>query len=148
MKRENAMGNYVFSEKVAKIAFDNGVNALPAIMINGDNIHEIDGQYYLVFSWFDGKSLVQNCVDIEKCRIMGGLLAKIHNLDFSSIAITSETNSSTVATDWNVYIEKAKALNVIWVNDFLEDIDKLYQIEKYEKNVNKKKKSDVTFLCT
>lgn len=130
MQRECAMRNYIFSEKVAKIALDSGINALPAMTISDNSIHEIDGQYYLVFPWFDGKSLGQNCVDINKCKIIGSLLAKIHNLDFSSIPGTIENNSTVTATDWNMYIEKAKAQNLIWVSDFLEDVDKLYQIEQ------------------
>lgn len=130
MQRETAMRNYIFAENVVRIAFDSGINALPAIAINGDSIHEIDGQYYLVFPWVDGKALAQNRVDINKCKIIGGLLAKIHNLDFSSIASINENNFTVTATDWNMYIEKAKAQNLIWVSDFLENPDTLYQIEK------------------
>lgn len=130
MKRENALKNMIFSENVSRIAFDSGINALPAIAINGDSLHEIDDQYYLVFPWFEGKPLAQNCVDIKKCKIIGRLLAKIHNLDFSSITSNIENNPIVKVADWNMYIEKAKALNLIWVSDFLENVDKLYQIEK------------------
>lgn len=130
MQRETAMRNYIFSEKVVRIAFDSGIKALPAIAINENSIHEIDGQYYLVFSWYDGKALTQNGVDINKCKIIGGLLAKIHNLDFSSIASTDENNFTVTATDWAKYVYKAKEQNIIWDSDFFEGVDTLYQIEK------------------
>lgn len=130
MQREPAMGNYVFSEKVVKIASNSGINALPAIVVNGNSIHEVDGQYYLVFQWFDGKALAPNRVDINKCKIIGGLLAKIHNLDFSSIEYTNEDNYSVEPTDWNMYLKKARLQNLDWVSYLQENPDTLYQIEE------------------
>lgn len=130
MERNTAMENYIFSEKVAKIAFNMGINAIPAIEINGDSIHEIDGQYYLVFPWFDGKALEQNTIAINKCKIIGGLLAEIHNIDFSSIPSAHTNTFTTEDTDWKIYIEKAKTEKIIWYDDFSESIDRLYEIER------------------
>lgn len=130
MQREIAMKHFIFSEKVVRIAFDKGINAIPAIEINGNSIHEVDGQYYLVFPWFHGKALPQNKVDINKCKIIGELMAKIHNLDFSSVADSKENNFTATAADWNMYGEKAKAQNLIWASDLLENVDTLYEIEK------------------
>lgn len=130
MQRETSMGNFVFSEKVANFAFESGIPALPAIAISGNSIHEIDGQYYLVFRWFDGKPLVQNTVEISKCEIIGGLLAKIHNLEFVSIISNIENNDVVTSIDWNNYIDKLKANNLEFANDFLKYMGTLYQLEE------------------
>jgi hypothetical protein len=47
MQRKTAMYNYIFSEKVANMAYQNGINALPAIVSNESFMHEVDGQYYM-----------------------------------------------------------------------------------------------------
>jgi len=143
MKRKPAMGNYVFSEKAVRIVADSGINALPSIDVKGNTIHEVDGQYYLAFPWFDGKSLEADCVDVEKCKIIGRVLADIHNLDFSSIQEVHEENTVETAIDWNMYIEEAKAQNSIWINDFLEDVEQLYQIEKRANSAAEKNSKNV-----
>lgn len=130
MEREPAMRHFIFSEKVVRIAFDKGINAIPAIEINGNSMQEIDGQYYLVFPWFHGKALPQNQVDINKCKVIGELLAKIHNLDFSSVTNTKDNNFTATIADWKMYGEKAKTDNLVWASDLLENVDTLYEIEK------------------
>lgn len=110
MLRDTALKNFNFSEKVANIAFKNGINALPAIEVEGNSIFEVGGQFYLVFPWIDGKTVTPNSVDINNSLIIGKLLANIHNLDFSSIS-NKESDIDSVSVDWNSYLEIAKAQN-------------------------------------
>ncbi|WP_105616333.1 phosphotransferase enzyme family protein [Vallitalea okinawensis] len=129
MQRETAMGNYIFSEKVVNKVADSGINALPAISVNGNSIHKVDGQYYLVFSWVDGKALKVESVDRDKCRMIGELLARIHQLDFSSISSNHENKMNLNTTNWNMLFEKARKLDLIWANEFKENPDTLYKLE-------------------
>jgi len=130
MMREHAMVDYVFSEKVAKLAYANGINAMPAMTIKGNNIHDIDGQYYLVFEWFDGRPIKINTVDINKCRIIGKLLCKIHNLDYALISDNHNSSITEVHIDWNKYFSEAKKHNVSWSINLNDEKDKLHQLEK------------------
>jgi len=129
MKRKPAMGHYILSEKVANIAFDNGVRALPAMIIDGENIHELDGQYYLVFPWYEGESTKPYDVNIDKCRVIGNLLAQVHSLDLSSLGHDEEITNNFPMVEWNDFENDAKKEKVIWLNEFLSKKDVLYSIE-------------------
>ena len=49
MKRKNAKKNHILAEKIANMAKENGVNCLPAKIINGSALQEIDGNYFFIF---------------------------------------------------------------------------------------------------
>ncbi|WBW98106.1 phosphotransferase enzyme family protein [Oceanirhabdus sp. W0125-5] len=138
MQRKTAMNNHIFADHVTRIAYNRGINTIPAIEVNGKSIHEVDGQYYLIFPWFNGKALDKNTVDINKCKLIGEMLAKIHNLDFSSISISNENNFTVTVTDWNMYAEKGNKENLLWGNELYEKADTLYQIEKRANSAFKK----------
>ena len=44
-------------------------------------MQEIDGQYFYVYEWYDGKSLKDGEITKYHCEEMGKVLAKIHNID-------------------------------------------------------------------
>ena len=52
MKRKNAIQIHILAEKIANIAKNNNINCLPAKIINGKTLQEIDGNYFFVFDWF------------------------------------------------------------------------------------------------
>ena len=57
MKRENARKNHILAEKIANIAKENNINCLPAKIINGTVLQEIDCNYFFIFDWFHGKAV-------------------------------------------------------------------------------------------
>jgi len=138
MQRKTAMDNYIFSEKVAKKALQNGINALPAIVSNGSCIHEVDGQYYLLFPWVQGKTLPTGIVDIERCKMIGIILANIHNTDFAQLIVDSQNedfNESLI--DWNEFALKGHQENLEWSTLLL---DNLNEINNWEKLANSSSK--------
>ena len=64
MKRQEAYNNFVFSEKVANIAKQNGINAVEAIKIQNDIMKQIENKYYMIFNWIDGKILEENEINM------------------------------------------------------------------------------------
>lgn len=70
-------------------------------------MQEIDGQYFYVYKWFDGKSLKDNEITKYHCEKIGNVLAKIHNIDLKYVEnIQSEKN-----IDFKYYINLAKEKN-------------------------------------
>ena len=69
MKRKNAKDNHILAEKIANIAKENGINCLPAKIINGITLHEIKVNYFFIFDWFEGKSIKEN--EISKINQAG-----------------------------------------------------------------------------
>ena len=56
MKREKALENTIFSEKIAR-ELSKKIPAVPAICKNGEAVLARNGCYYMVFPWQSGKSV-------------------------------------------------------------------------------------------
>ena len=107
IKTKHSLQQIEFSETVARIAGNNGANAISAIEFNGKSIQKSDGKNCLIYHWFEGKSVTPNSVDVDKCAIIGKLLAEIHNLDYSSI--TNKCKDGLVISHKDI-LQK----NVLW----------------------------------
>ncbi|WP_282935909.1 aminoglycoside phosphotransferase family protein [Paenibacillus sp. RC67] len=133
MKRKTAMGNFIFSEKVARLAYQNGINALPAIVSNGSCIHEVDSQYYLLFPWVLGRIIPTGTVEMNCCKIMGEILAQIHRTDFSQLLLDQqdkEGNATKAAVNWKDYAFRGEQEGLEWAYLLSDNLDKIYHWEK------------------
>lgn len=68
---------------VANLAYQKGIHAVPAIVSNGSSMHEVEGQFYLLFPWVQGTALPPGIIDLDCCKKIGAILAQLHNIDFS-----------------------------------------------------------------
>ena len=57
MKRPTAMGNFDRADRLEEVLKDNGISAIYSLKFNNKKMQEIDGQYFYIYEWFDGKSL-------------------------------------------------------------------------------------------
>ena len=103
MKRKEAYSNFVFSEKVTDIAKVNNIPAIGAIKIGSDIMKKIEDSYFMIFNWVEGAILKPDEITIEHCKVIGSLLAKIHNIDFSSIENRNETAENLKIFEWDKY---------------------------------------------
>lgn len=124
MLRPTAMNNFINSERIANVAVGY-VPALPAKVFNGNSIHEVDNQFFLVFDWIDGKVLKLNEIDTIHCQIIGGILSDIHTANFSELALVNNWSSDRQSTNWNYYLEKGQESNAEWTNLLFENINSL-----------------------
>lgn len=137
MHRDTAMNNYTLSEKVSNMAYQNGINAVPAIVSKDSFMHEFEGQFYLLFPWVEGKALSSGGINIGCCKKIGENLAKIHKIDFATLLDhhpnenLEAVNTSTVR--WNEYALKAKQDGLEWSSLLL---DNLNQINHWEQLVD------------
>ena len=130
MKREKAYSNFVFSEKVTDIAKENGISAIGAIKLKNDIIIKIDDSYFMVFEWLEGKILKSEEITDKHCEIIGKILAKIHNIDFSKIEDNERKNIDTEYFDWNRYVPFAEEQNKPYIYELKENIELLYKLNK------------------
>ena len=130
MKRKEAFSNFIFSEEVAEIAIQNKITAVCAMKINNEVITKIDNNYYMIFEWLDGRTLKANEITEKHCEIIGKVLAKIHNIDFTAIEDEKRKNIDLEYFEWNKYCNFAEKNNKVYTNLLKNNIDLLYKLNK------------------
>ena len=131
MKRQDAYSNFIFSEKVTDIVKENGITAIGAIKLkNNDIMRKINNRYFMAFDWIEGKTLKAEEITEKHCEIVGEILAKIHNIDFSEIEDNERKEINIEQFDWNKYLELAKKENKDYLNILEKNIDLLYELYK------------------
>lgn len=119
MKRDTAMGNYLLSEKLARLAATHNINAISANLFDGRPVIEVSGCYYLVFDWVEGQTLASDVLDLVKVHKISEVLAQIHELDSKELmkAITDPPNLVR-PIDWSLYTglkEEFSELDITWL---------------------------------
>lgn len=125
MLRPTAMGNFINSERVANLVSKN-ISAVPAKIFDGNSIQEIDGQFFLVFDWVNGRSLKVKETEKIHCIKVSEALADIHRTNFSELGIENDCNYNTQTIDWNYYLHKGQESNSEWVDLLLENLNNVY----------------------
>lgn len=128
MKRPNAINNHRFAEKVANIAKINNVQCISANIYNGNALQEVNGNYFLIFDWFEGKAIKDEDITIDKVKKVAKQLAILHQIDFSNIKNDSNLGKDVIEVDWSYYISKIEdqELKKLLVSniDYLTELDK------------------------
>ena len=127
MKRENAKRNHTFAETVSNIAKDNNVSCLPAKIIDGEILQQVDGYYFLIFDWFEGNTIKKEELTIEKTKKVAKELLKIHKVDFGELREKCETYYDTNIVNWEFFIEK---IDNEKIKKLLDNIQKFSELDK------------------
>lgn len=133
MKKNTAYSNFLFAEKFTDLAKANDIPAVGAIKIGNDIMKKIDNKYYMIFEWIEGTILKSEDIEEKHSEIVGKLLAKIHNIDFSSIDDDSRKYTNTRMYDWNNYVTIASEQNKPYFQLYKDNIDVLYDLNKKSK---------------
>ena len=124
MLRPMAKSNIICGEQIAAIAA-NYIPALPAKNLINTVIQQIDGQYYLVYDWVEGKSLYGENITVDHCGKIGKILGKLHSLDFTSLNIQKACNVDEKLVDWNGYLYKGQQIGSSWADKLSQNMDDL-----------------------
>lgn len=128
MKRENAISNHIFAETVSNIAKANDVSCLPAKIIDDNVIQKIEGYYFIIFDWFDGRAIEDEELTIEKCKKIAEELLKLHKIDYTELKEKCKAYYDTNEIDWNFYLER---INNNKIKELLaENIEKFKKLDK------------------
>ena len=138
MKREPAMGHYIYSEAFARHAYNNGINSVPALEFNEKVVHHCRNQHYLVFPWIEAKTLKSEHIDQSVCHRIGALLEKIHTLNYE---IVKEESILVDSIDWDRYIPLAS--KSIWFDEFSASLEQIKIIESKAINALENNRSNV-----
>ena len=130
MKRKDAYSNFIFSEKVSEIAIQNGITGIGALKVNNEAITKIDDNYYMIFEWLDGRTLKADEITEEHCKIIGEVLAKIHNINFTEIEDEKRKSINLEYYDWNKYIDLAEKNNKTYAGLLKQNTELLYKLNE------------------
>lgn len=125
MSRPQALTNFTYSEQIANVA-TRVVPALPAMIFNDSSLQLIEGQYYLVFDWVDGRTLKANEIRYVHCEKIGEVLARLHLADFSGLGPIRSTSSDMPLTDWGYYLKTGQEKQLDWIDCMTKNLDQLY----------------------
>lgn len=142
MKRPTAMGNYKIADDMEEILKQNNIPAVYALIYNGSKMQELNGQYYYVFEWYDGRSLKDDEIKVFHCQRIGEALARIHNIDLKNESF--ERNE--IYIDWQKYVRLAKDMNSP-VYDIIKDNVDLFNYSMTKGNAAIKKILPVKAIC-
>jgi len=107
MQRETAMGNYRTAEKLELILEKEGIPIIPALLFPGGKMQKIEGQFFYLYEWYDGKALKREEITKAHCRKIGELLAWIHALSRHDEAL----NYDEIHIDWEFYLKQYSTKN-------------------------------------
>lgn len=130
MKRPEALTNMIHLELVSN-ALSNVIPLIAAKTFNGKNIIGIDGDFFIVYDWLEGKSIFVPDISEYHCEQIGRILGKIHatHINVASMAVNNHIRDEY---DWNLFIEKTKQCNAE-VHSVLQE--NLADIMRWDRNV-------------
>lgn len=71
-------------------------------------MQEIDGEYFYIFNYFDGRSLKGKEITEYHCVEVGKALAEIHNI----CKRFGDTDFAEISIDWDFYLDEMKKTNI------------------------------------
>lgn len=142
MQRETAQENYRTAEKLELVLEQHSIPILPALTFNGRKMQELDGQFFYLYDWYDGRVLKEEEITGEHCAIIGKLLADIHGVEKRD----EPGDWEDLQIDWDFYIEKLAQHNEELYRLVSERRDLLYD-SQLRGNLAMKKLPAVSAIC-
>ena len=78
MRRPDALDSYRRAEALESRLEDAGLPILPALRVKGSKLQEVDGQYFYIFDYFDGRPLLPGELTPARTEAIGRTLAALH----------------------------------------------------------------------
>ena len=103
MKRPGVTENYRRAEKLEQVLENAGIPLAPALVLDGQKMQEMDGEYFYVFRWQEGRITDWHNITAEQCRQAGNIQGRIHALQPAEKHIEPEISD----IDWHGYAEEA-----------------------------------------
>lgn len=133
MQRETAMENFCTAEKLELVLEKNDIPILPALIFQGRKMQKLDGQFFYLYEWYDGKALKSGEIKENHCEKIGKLLAQIHKLDRRQ----EYYNRDEIHVDWDFYIEQSADKNKEIQELLLEKRTLLYEMQENGNHASK-----------
>ena len=113
MKRPEALGNMIRSEKIAA-AMKDSVPAVAAVEADGSPVSLIGGEYVMLYPWLSCRPVLPPRVSPRHAAVVGGLLARMHSAGerlFASGGFSDSKNvgSDEAVRDWEAIYREAES---------------------------------------
>lgn len=116
------------SENIA-IALKEEIPLICAKTFNDKAIVEYKENYYIVFEWHEGKSIIPPEIRLDHCIKIGRALGKIHKL--SSHNKNENRVEPIEAFPWDKYLELGKMQQAVWLEQLQKNKYKLERWNQY-----------------
>ena len=107
MKNSTSFDDCDKAEFYEELLKQNDIKAIYSCVFNNKKMQEIEGQYFYVYEWYDGKALKDEEITSYHCEEMAKAVAKIHNIDL----VNQEFNDKEKNIDFEYYINLCKEKN-------------------------------------
>lgn len=107
MQREGVLDHFRTAEALEQKLEQTAVPILPALTFGGSKMQQIDGQYFYVFDYYEGRALRNEEITPAHCRIIGGHLARIHGVERRAQSACRHA----VQVDWDGLIARLSTKN-------------------------------------
>ncbi|MBO7745705.1 phosphotransferase [Paenibacillus sp. MWE-103] len=130
MSRPSAMANFLRSERIAA-RMAARIPALAAKSFGGSVLHDVQGQWYMVFDRVEGRAYSPSEIDEGHCARIGGILAEIHRMDVSGFDLPGEQApvEPPAPADWLGLLAKGLDGGCAWAPRLQELAERLYAWE-------------------
>lgn len=123
MKRPEALQNMINSELVSN-ALKDRIPLVAAKEFQGMHILELDGVYFVIFDWVNGRSVFAPDITAYHCEQMGRLLGKIHTSKIRVESVSKQDRGRSLY-GWDKLLEEAEQKNTecyLLLKEYLTDI--------------------------
>lgn len=126
-KTQRSLDRIEQTELIAQLINEKGVATLAAHTIKGNILNTLDGQWYLVYDFFEGKSFATKELSSLESKKVGEILAKIHQIDFSKVKLGNKQimkyhygKKLERKTDWQFYYDaiSVKTKQPKWIEHY------------------------------
>ena len=131
MKRPGALANFAAAEDLERKLEDHGIPIVPALSFDGKKMILLDGRYFYIYNWQEGRITDPRAITKEQCYMAGEILGKIHGIDAHNVE-PEEPEKSEV--DFSSYLKKAEEKNspiTPYLNENLEILEKAQETLKF-----------------
>lgn len=141
MKRPDAQENFARAERIEGILEKKDIPIVPAMVICGRKMQNIEEQFFYVFRWQEGRIAEWNHISDKQCYKAGNILGRIHAIEPKNAERQSPELSRI---DWHDYVLKAKEKDVKLAS-LLEDNEEL--LVYAQKELNRARASLPPMIC-
>ena len=110
MARPTATANFAAAERLERKLEQTDLPLLPALTIGGCKMQEMDGNFFYVVPYFEGKALTDDDITPAHCEMVGKTLAKLHQVEQK----TEPINREILSFDWDEFGLSEEDTALLW----------------------------------